>query len=101
MTPKKSTPLATVKTGESHRYEVRKIENGFIVKHSHETPTDYKTHETFHSTEPKLFVTPQPIKPPQGEKLVDLPKKEGGKNAPVKAPAGGKVPRLPARQKLV
>lgn len=43
---------------ESHHYEVRKIQNGFVLKHSHSTPTNYKTEETYHPTMPKILLQP-------------------------------------------
>lgn len=73
MTPKppiakrhaKSMPVKPSGKDETHSYEMRKINNGFIVKHNHQSHAGFKTEETFHPHQPVLNINPpEPSAPP-------------------------------------
>lgn len=80
----KSKPCS-VDTPEHVSVSVRKIDNGYIMSHSHSKNGEYKSRETYHATKPKLDVATGKASPAPKQ-----PAKVTGSMKPV-AKAGGKA----------
>ncbi len=69
----KKNPILASSGAKTHSYEIRKIENGFIMRHSQHGDGDYTSKETFHPTQPTVAVEAAP-KAALAPKAKPLPK---------------------------
>lgn len=68
-------PETPMKSDREHKsVTVRKIDNGFLAEHSHDTGGEYKTKTVYHPKKPNITLDAAPSKPLTKGKMKKLEK---------------------------